>query len=213
MSASHLAAALCGQADPQIASPLVVVARPRAQIGAGSRRTREKATTSAPTHGQPRGKVQGHPPPQAGEATGDVQQPVAQALWLRRLSREHERAGVGDEVLGAQRQLEPHGVWTELAEGEGRKAAGAALADAVLDARVRAVASLERGEVGALLVGMRHVKRWPSWSVNESWAPGRGRSRRQMRRVPLGHSVKSSTESVSSQTAAASRAQPSWSIA
>ena len=42
-------------------------------------------------------------------------------------------------------------------------------------------------------------KRWPSWSVKESWAPGCGRSRRTITRAPSGQPV-SSSRSVSSAT-------------
>ena len=55
-------------------------------------------------------------------------------------------------------------------------------------------------------------KRWPSWSVKRSWAPGWASSRRQIARVPGGQ-VCRSTQPVSSHTSAPARGWPSGSTA
>ena len=54
---------------------------------------------------------------------------------------------MGEQVLRAEVELKPHGVWSELPERQIRKTARPALADEVLHARVGAVAGLEGGEV------------------------------------------------------------------
>ena len=53
-------------------------------------------------------------------------------------------------------------------------------------------------------------KRWPSWSVKDSCAPGCARSRRTITRDPAGQPVRSSS-SVISQTCPLARSPPSWS--
>jgi hypothetical protein len=84
-----------------------------------------------------------------------VQEAVAQALGLRarELAVEAQRLRPRDHVLGDQRQLEPHGVGGEVAEGEVAKPRVLGTADAVLDARVAAVVEVEPRDVIAALVG------------------------------------------------------------
>ena len=54
----------------------------------------------------------------ARDATGDVEEPAAQALGFgeSKLAREHERAQPGEQVLGKQRELEPGQVGFERLE-------------------------------------------------------------------------------------------------
>ena len=66
------------------------------------------------------------------------------------------------------------------------------VADAVLAAGAAAVAQFQVGELPALGVGGEAVNRWPSRSVNRSWAPGCGRSLRTITRIPAGQPVRSS---------------------
>src|SRR3954453_4432046 len=71
-----------------------------------------------------------------GQASGGVQQPVAQRLGFAdgELAVERQVLGPGGEVLGDQRQLEPDGVVIEVAEGEVLKPGLLGGADAVLGA-------------------------------------------------------------------------------
>ena len=66
-----------------------------------------------------------------------------------------------------------------------------------------------RGSVWSVRIAW---KRYPSWSVNDSCAPGCGRSRRTITRDPSGQ-VESSRRSVISTTSPFSRSVPSWSSA
>lgn len=155
-------------------------------------------------------QVQGQAPPGAREPPGDVQQPLAQPLRLRprELALEAERRRVGEQVLGHEHELEPDRVRLELAEGQVREAALARAADRVLDARVRAVAGLERGYVASVLVGDQALEAVALVIGEGELRAGCGRSRRQISRVPAGHSGNETT-SVSSATQAPSRSSPS----
>ena len=84
-----------------------------------------------------------------GQAGGGVQQPVAQRLGLadRELAVERQELGPGDEVLGDERDLDPHGVVVEVAEREVLKARLLGVADAVLAVGSGAVQALKLDRV------------------------------------------------------------------
>jgi hypothetical protein len=90
----------------------------------------------------------------AGDAGGDVQQPVAQRFRLGRgqLAVEQGGLGPGDQVGGGERQLEPDGVDRELPGWEPATAGVFEAADAVLDP-VGAVPGLQLGQLPAGCVG------------------------------------------------------------
>ena len=127
-----------------------------------------------------------------GEARGGVQQLVAQRLGLAdgEFAGEREPLGPGDEVLGDQRDLEPHGVVVKVAKWEVGRAGLLGGADAVLGAGAGAVPALKFDGV-AVEVGQRDQEACPSWSVKLSWAPGCGRSRRTISRDPWGQPPRS----------------------
>jgi len=100
----------------------------------------------------------------------------------------------------------------EGVERQVARAGGLQGLDAVFDLSVLAVQDLERGDVGSVWSVMKHWKRWPSRSVKDSCAPGCGRSRRQISRVPCGQPSRL-TVPVSSATHAPSRSSPSRSRA
>lgn len=99
----------------------------------------------------------------AGELAGDVQQPVAQALGLADavLAVEEQLLGPDGQIVGAERGFQPRLVGRERREGQVGQAGALELADAVFDDRVRAVASLQGGQVVALLVGDEALKAVP----------------------------------------------------
>ena len=151
----------------------------------------------------------------AGELPGDVQDPVAQPFGLVRSGarRRGEQLRPDDDVVRAQRELEPRGVRLEGVEGQVAGAGRLERLDAILDVR-RAGGGGPRARrcPGSVWSVMKHWKRCPSRSVKDSCAPGCGRSRRQISRVPSGQSGRL-TWPVSSVTHAPSRGSPSWSIA
>ena len=91
----------------------------------------------------------------AGEATGDVEQAVAEPFRLgeREFGVEDEQSQPGEQILGEQHELEPGLVGLERLEGEAAEAELLLFLDAVLDAGVEAVTPLELGDVCVLLVG------------------------------------------------------------
>ena len=91
----------------------------------------------------------------AGEAAGDVQEPVAQPFRFAagKLAAEQQPLCPGEQVLGAEREFEPGGVRLEAAEGQVAQAGVLAAADPVLDDGVLAVELLEPLDPAALLVG------------------------------------------------------------
>ena len=74
----------------------------------------------------------------AGEAAGDVEQPVAQPLRFAagEFALEQQPLRPGEQILGDEDELEPGGVRLEGAEGEVAQAGVLAAADPVLDDRV-----------------------------------------------------------------------------
>ena len=99
-------------------------------------------------------------------------------------------------------------VHREPLERQLRKAGVLVVADAVLDAGALTVTALQDGDLGVGLVVRIAWKRYPSWSVNDSCAPGCGRSRRTITLAPVGQGD-SSTRSVISTTCPFSRSDPS----
>jgi hypothetical protein len=91
----------------------------------------------------------------AGEPAGDVQEPVAETLRLAagELAGEQQPFCPGEQVLGAEDELEPGRVGGERAEGEVAQAGVFAAADPVFDDGMLAVQLLEPLDPSALLVG------------------------------------------------------------
>ena len=159
-------------------------------------------------------QAQDHAAGVADDAGGDVQQPVAQRLGLGHGERavQQQRLGPAGEVLGGQDQLQPDGVAAPPVERQVAQPGGLGGADAVLDPGALAVAQLQPARSGSGWSVRKTWKRWPSWSVKRSWAPGWASSRRQIARVPAGQ-VCRSIQPVSSHTSAPWRAWPSASTA
>ena len=132
------------------------------------------------------GKVQCGSAGVAGELPGDVQDAVAQPLGLADLvlAVEPELLGPDDDVVRDDRELEPRGVRVEGVEREVRGAGRLQRLDAVLDLGVLAVRTSSAAISASGWSVMKHWKRCPSRSVKLSCAPGWGRSRRQISRVP-----------------------------
>lgn len=91
------------------------------------------------------------------QAAGDVQQPVAQCLWLgsgqgRKIVQE-DRLGPGEQVGGEHDGGQPGGVDGERPAGEAAQAGVCAGAEAVLDPGVGAVAGVEEGQLPDCGVG------------------------------------------------------------
>jgi hypothetical protein len=139
----------------------------------------------------------------ADDPGGNVQRPVAQGLGLGHgeVTSKQQRLRPDGEVLGGKDQLQPDSVASPAVERQVGQAGGLGGADAVLDPGALAVPQLQPGDVGLGLVGEKTWKRWPSWSVKRSWAPGWASSRRQIARVPSGQ-VCRSIQPVSSHTSA-----------
>jgi hypothetical protein len=148
------------------------------------------------------------------EAGGDVQQPVAQPFGFGAGQFAVERQGLGpdEQVVGEHHDLDPHLVERELLERQLGQAGVLVVTDAVLDPGALAVTTLQDCDVRVGLIGQDRLEAVPSWSVNESCAPGCGRSRRTITREPAGQEP-GSTRSVSSTTCPLQRADPSWSSA
>lgn len=159
-------------------------------------------------------EVQRDPAGVAGELSGDVQDPVAQPFGFTGavFAVECEQLRPDGDVVRGEGEFEPRGVRVEGVERQVGGAGRFDCLDAILDHGVLAVKSLQRGDVWSGWSVMKHWKRCPSRSVNESCAPGCGRSRRQINRVPSGQSGRL-TWPVSSVTHAPSRGSPPWPIA
>jgi len=99
--------------------------------------------------------VQREPAGVAGEAAGDVQQPIAQALGLADgvLAVEQQQLGPDGEIVGDQRGFQPRLVGGEGRERQVGEPRALELADAVFDDRVGAVAGLQGGQIVVALIG------------------------------------------------------------
>lgn len=96
-----------------------------------------------------------HAPAAASHAAGDVEESMAERLGFpgARLAVQAEALEEGEQVLGGEHELQPDLVGSELAEGEAAQPGVLAAADAVLGASAAAMAGLELGQVGVVLVG------------------------------------------------------------
>ena len=151
-----------------------------------------------------------------GDAGGDVEQPVSDRLGCgaSELAGAADRLGPGEQVVGGEAELHPDVVVDDVVERQVREARCFGVADDVLGASTLALtaARARRCRSRAVLV-MNAVCRNPSMvSNNDNWAPGCGRSRRTINRVPSGQASRL-TNSVSSTTSAPSRRVPSASTA
>ena len=129
-----------------------------------------------------------------GQAAGDVEQPVAQALRLAAgelAVLEEEPLRPGEQVLADQDDLEPGRFCPKVAEGE-------VLRPLSLPQRMRSSQAARarcscsrRAILDPCWLVRKTWKRYPFSSLKESWAPGWGRSLRQMARVPSGQEERS----------------------
>lgn len=89
----------------------------------------------------------------AGEAGGDVQEPVAEFLRLGggQLPVQEEDTGPGEQVDRGEAEFEPDGVDAEVSGGEAAESGGLAAPDVVLDSGMSAVADLQ--ELGGTVTG------------------------------------------------------------
>jgi hypothetical protein len=94
-------------------------------------------------------------------------------------------------------ELQPDAVVLEVSEGQGPQPGVLVVADVILDLCAGTVATLEDRDVGVGLVGEDRLEAMPSWSVNPSWPPGCGRSRRTITREPSGQPARSSAAVIS----------------
>ena len=94
------------------------------------------------------------------ELASDVKELVAQPLGfgLGELAVERQGLGPDDQVVREHHDLQPHLVERELLERELRQAGVLVVADAVLDVRVLAVATLDLGDVLVGLVGQDRLE-------------------------------------------------------
>ena len=85
-----------------------------------------------------------------GEASGDVQQPVAQALGLAagELAGQREALGRGEQVVGDQDEREPDAVVLEVSERQVAQAGVFVIADVVFATGALAVTALKDLDVG-----------------------------------------------------------------
>jgi hypothetical protein len=99
----------------------------------------------------------------AGQASGDVQQAVAQPLGLADavLAVEAQQLGPDGQMVRAERGFQPRLVRRGCGERQVRETDALERADAVFDDGVGAVASLQDGEVGVGLVGDEALKAVP----------------------------------------------------
>jgi len=88
-----------------------------------------------------------------GQAGGDVQQAVAQALGfgVGELAGQQQALGPGDQVVGDEHELKPDAVVLEVAEGQVAQACVLVVADVVLDASTATMTALDLGDVAALV--------------------------------------------------------------
>ena len=125
-----------------------------------------------------------------------------------------QQLGPGEQFGGELDELEPDLVLGERLQRQVAQPGVLEAADAVFGAGAQPVADFQVGESPTAGVGGEQVIRQPSWSVMRSWAPGWGRSRRAMIRIPGGQPVKvAGSQRVSSATWAPSRGWPSASSA
>ena len=117
----------------------------------------------------------------------------SEAAWARpgELAGEQERLGPGEQVVREQDELEPDAVVLEVAEGKLRRPVSLSLR---MWSSTRARARWRRSSAAILvgLVGEDRLEAVAVWSVNDSWAPGCGRSRRTITREPSGQPARSS---------------------
>jgi len=128
-----------------------------------------------------------------GEAGGDVQQAVAQALGLdaRELAGEQQPLGPADEVVGDQHERQPHLVVLEVAEGQVLQAGVLVVADVVLDAGASAVATLKDGDVAGGLVAEDRLEAIAVMVGEGELRAGVRRSRLMITREPCGQVARS----------------------
>lgn len=108
-----------------------------------------------------------------------------------------------DQVVREDHDLDPHLVCAN-ALNAAWTAGVLVVTDAVRDPRALALTTLDDRDVWVVSSVRIAWKRYPSWSVNGSWAPGRGRSRRTITLDPAGQERRSRW-SVISQTSPFSR--------
>src|SRR6516165_9115069 len=140
---------------------------------------------------------------------------------------EGQGLGPGDQIASQGDDFEPDPVGPVVVERQVTQAGVLEAADTVLGAGALAVAHFEDRSVQPVprVLVAKQVIRQPLWSVSRSWAPGWGRSRRAMTRIPRGHSwgpylagervglTGVGIQAVSSATCAPSRGAPSLSSA
>ena len=183
------------------------------RAGGGSAASRAKAAASSSAQGQVRWQAQGRAAGVEGEPGGGVQQPVAQRLGFAdgELAVEREALGPGDQVLGDQRELQPH-VRCGRSRGTGGSPGRSAWRRGCGPRRWRGRGAGARARPGRRARSVRVArKRWPSWSVKDSCAPGCGRSRRTItRRARRASAVRSSAVGDLGDPGALARSAPSW---
>ena len=101
-----------------------------------------------------------------------------------------QQLGPGEQFGGQLDQFEPDLVLGERLQRQVGHPGVLETADAVLGACPQSVAHLQVGQPPAAVLVANTVIRQPSASVMRSWAPGWGRSRRAMIRIPGGQPVK-----------------------
>ena len=84
-----------------------------------------------------------------------MKEAVAEPLGARagELAAQQQRLGPGEQVVGDQDQLQPHGIHRKGAEGQLGKAGVLVVGDLVLGPGAGAVAALQGGDVILALVG------------------------------------------------------------
>lgn len=93
----------------------------------------------------------------AGEACGDVKQPVVELLRLGggQFAVQQQDAGPGQQAGRHEAEFEPDGVDAEVAGGEAAEAGGLAALDVVFDGGKPTVADLQK--LGGATTGVRGV--------------------------------------------------------
>jgi hypothetical protein len=143
------------------------------------------------------------------EPGADVQEPVAQPFrfGFGELTVEAECLGPDEQVVREHHDVDPHLVERECLERELLKARVFVVADPVLDPGALAVTTLDDPMSPSVWSVRIAWKRYPSWSVNDSCAPGCGRSRRTITLDPSGQDERSSRWVIST-TSPFSRSDP-----
>jgi len=140
------------------------------------------------------------------EPGGDVQESVAQPLWLGflKLAVEQQRLGPDDQVVREHHDLEPHLVELKLLERQLRQAGVLVIADTVLDAGALAVATLDQRNVLVGLVGEDRLEAVPV-GVGERQLRARVRAlARTITRDPSGQEDRSTCSVISAASASSS---------